>query len=52
MLSRTFFKVAGVPVTQDALPLIAVITTMVGFGVYTGVTRLQDKHYIRRTPQH
>ncbi|KAJ1938836.1 hypothetical protein FBU59_004318, partial [Linderina macrospora] len=44
--------VAGVPVTQDALPLIAVIGSMLGFGIYTGVTRLQDKNYIRYSPKH
>ncbi|KAI8323381.1 hypothetical protein GQ54DRAFT_258394 [Martensiomyces pterosporus] len=52
MINRVFFKVAGVPITQDAIPLVAVITSLVGFGIYTGVTRLRDPHYIRYSPTH
>lgn len=50
MKSRVFFKIAGIPINQEIIPLGAVIGSIVGLGIYTGVTRLQDPHYIRSTP--
>ncbi|KAI9506515.1 hypothetical protein BX070DRAFT_249384 [Coemansia spiralis] len=49
---RGFFKIAGVPITQDVIPLSILIGSMICFGVYTGYTRLRDPNYIRMTPSH
>ncbi|KAJ1956815.1 hypothetical protein EC988_001154 [Linderina pennispora] len=50
---KVLFKLGGaLPITTEAVPFMTVLTAMAGFGVYTGVTRLKDKHYIRLAPQH
>ncbi|KAJ2295618.1 hypothetical protein IWW55_005388 [Coemansia sp. RSA 2706] len=52
MKNRIFFRIAGFPVTQDAIPLSIIVSGLIGMGLYTGVTRLLDRNYIRSGPTH
>ncbi|PIA16400.1 hypothetical protein COEREDRAFT_81351 [Coemansia reversa NRRL 1564] len=52
MKARVFGRIAGVPITPEVIPLSLLIGGIVGLGIYTGITRLRDPHYIRLKPTH